>query len=319
MTLTNQQQITMLRKMWLIRYFEEAAIRLNGEGLYRGSTHPYIAQEATAVGVVAALKPGDKALATYRGHGAYLAMGGDPSRGLAELLGKETGVCKGKGGSMHLSDVSLGFMGSNAIVGAHIPIAGGVALSQQLDGTDNVTVCFFGDGASCEGVFYETCNMAALWNLPLILVVENNEFAISTHVSKAVCVPDISIRAQGFGFPGVTIDGREVDAVYAAATDAVQRARQGGGPTLIEAKTVRWTRHSAVSAGGYGSGSDGEKWRQTDPIPRYQAALVSRGILTDVEVTAIEAEARAAIDDAARFAVNSPAPSLDALTTDMFA
>lgn len=319
MTLTNEQQISILRNMWRIRFFEEAAIRLYAEGYYRGSTHPYIAQEATALGVCAALRSGDKVLATYRGHGACIAMGGDPKAMMAELLGRVNGLCKGKGGSMHLSYGEGGFIGSNAIVAAHIPIAGGVALSQKLDGQGAVTVCFFGDGASCEGIFYETCNMAALWRLPLILVVENNEFAISTHVSEAISVPNISQRAQGFGFPGVTIDGCDVYAAYDCTREAVDRARRGDGPTLIEAKTVRWTRHSAVSAGGYGSGAEGEQWRKTDPIPRFVAELISRDILNEDRAAEIKQAAQAEIDEAVQYAINSPVPDLAALTEDVFA
>jgi len=319
MTLNTDQQIDILRQMWRIRFFEEAAIRLYAEGYYKGSTHPYIAQEATALGVCAALQTGDKVLATYRGHGACIAMGADPKAMMAELLGRSTGLCGGKGGSMHLSQPDSGFIGSNAIVAAHIPIAGGVALSQQIDGQGAVTVCFFGDGASCEGLFYETCNMAVLWKLPLILVVENNEFAISTHVSESISVPNIAMRAQGFGFPGVTIDGRDLYAVYNTTQEAVARARRGDGPTLIEAKTVRWTRHSAVSAGGYGSGADAEQWRKTDPIPRYTLELISRRLLTEEEAAQIEAQARAEIDEAAAFAINSPTPDVEQMTQGIFA
>ncbi|MBC7810164.1 MAG: thiamine pyrophosphate-dependent dehydrogenase E1 component subunit alpha [Burkholderiales bacterium] len=317
--MTDQQQLDLLRQMWLIRFFEEAAIRLYGEGYYRGSTHPYIAQEATAVAISALLRPDDQVLATYRGHGAAIAKGGDPKALMAELLGKTTGVCKGKGGSMHLSEPAIGFLGSNAIVSAQIPIAGGVALSQQMDDNGAVTVCFFGDGASCEGVFYETLNMAALWNLPLIFVVENNEFAISTHVSKSVSVPDISTRAQGFGLPGVTVDGRDVYAVYDAASEAIERARRGDGPTLLEAKTVRWTRHSAVSAGGYGAGADAERWRLTDPIPRYTDELLRREILSAEMATQIENAAKVEIDAAVQFAIDSPTPELAAMYEDVFA
>lgn len=319
MTLSAEQQRGMLRQMWLIRYFEEAAIRLYGEGYYKGSTHPYIAQEATAVGVCAALEAKDLVLATYRGHGAAIAKGSDPETMMAELLGRQTGLCKGKGGSMHLSDTGLNFLGANAIVAAHIPIAGGVALAHQLDHDGAVTVCFFGDGASCEGIFYETCNMAALWKLPLVLVCENNEFAISTHVSESISVPNISLRAQGFGFPGVTIDGRDTFAVYDTAREAVERARQGGGPTLIEAKSVRWTRHSAVSAGGYGSGGEGERWRQTDPIPRFREALLAQNVLSEAQADQIETEAKQEIEAAIQFAIDSPVPAPEQLYEDIFA
>jgi pyruvate dehydrogenase E1 component alpha subunit len=318
MTLSTEHQIDALRRMWLIRFFEEAAIRLYGEGRYRGSTHPYIAQEATALGVCAALEPDDLVMATYRGHGAAIAKGADPKGMMAELLGKATGMCKGKGGSMHMSQADVGFLGSNAIVAGHIAIAGGVALAQQLDGSAAVTACFFGDGASCEGVFYETLNMATLWKLPLLLVVENNEYAISTHVSDAISVPDISTRAQGFGLPGVTVDGCDFFAVYAAAGEAAARARAGAGPTLIEAKTVRWSRHSAVAAGGAG-GERADRWKLTDPIPRFRQELIQRGVVTDARASEIEQEARAAIDAAVAFAIDSPYPALEELHTDIFA
>ena len=317
MQLSAEQQTDVLRRMWLIRFFEEAAIRLYGEGHYRGSTHPYIAQEATALGVCAALAPTDLVLATYRGHGAAIAKGADPKVMMAELLGKATGMCRGKGGSMHLSQPDLGFVGSNAIVAGHLAIAGGLALAQQMDGTGVVTVVFFGDGASCEGVFYETLNMAALWKLPLVFVVENNEYAISTYYKDAISVPDIAMRALGFGLPGVTIDGRDFDAVADTAAEAVARARGGEGPTLIEAKTVRWTRHSAVSAGGPAAGA--ERWKETDPIPRYRLLLIARGVLDDAGAEALEQSARAEIDAAVQFALESPFPEPEALFQDVYA
>ena len=315
MELTNERQIEILRQMWLIRYFDEAAISLYRKGLYRGSTHPYIAQEATAVGVTAVLSLDDVVLATYRGHGAAIAKGADPKAMMAEMLGKSTGLNKGKGGSMHLADRSLGFIGSNAIVSGHIPMAGGVALANQLDKNGVVTVCFFGDGASCEGPFYETLNMATLWNLPLVLVVENNGIAISTHVSESISVPDISMRAQGFGSPGMTVDGRDVYAVIDAAYEAVERARRGDGPTLLEAKTVRWSSHSAVAAG---DSKDADRWMETDPIPRYQAEMEKRGILTAAEMAQIEADSQAAIDEATQFAIDSADPSIHEIYTDIW-
>jgi TPP-dependent pyruvate/acetoin dehydrogenase alpha subunit len=319
MPLTSEQQIEVLRRMWLIRYFEEKAIQLYGEGRFRGSTHPYIAQEATALGVCAALEPADLVLATYRGHGAAIAKGADPREMMAELLGKAAGLCGGKGGSMHFSDVGVGFLGSNAIVAGHIAIAGGVALAQKLDETRRVTACFFGDGASCEGVFYETLNMAALWKLPLVLVCENNEFAISTYYGDSISVPNISMRAQGFGLPGVTVDGRDFFAVQQATQEAVARARAGEGPTLIEAKTVRWTRHSALAAGGSGSDANAERWRKTDPIPRYTAVLLERRLLNEEQVVEIEQQAKERIEAAAKFAIESPFPAAEAMYEDIFA
>jgi len=317
MQLTAAQQIETLRRMWLIRFFEEAAIRLYGEGRYKGSTHPYIAQEATALGVCAVLRPTDQVLATYRGHGAAIAKGADPRRMMAELLGKSTGLCHGKGGSMHMSQVDLGFIGCNAIVAGHIAIAGGVALAQQMDGSQVVTVCFFGDGASCEGVFYETVNMAVLWKLPLVFVVENNEFAISTHYTQSISVPNIAQRAQGFGLPGVTIDGRDFYAVCDTASEAVERARRGEGPTLIEAKTVRWSRHSAVAAGGGGAGAD--RWKETDPIPRLRAELIGRGLMDEAAAVELERAATQEIDAAMAFAIASPDPQPDEIYTEIYA
>lgn len=315
MSLTNEEQIEALRRMLLIRNFEETAITLYGEGLYRGSTHPYIAQEATALGVCAALGAEDQVLATYRGHGAAIAKGSDPKRLMAELLGKATGVCKGKGGSMHFAQGDVGFVGSNAIVSGHIPIAGGIALANKLDGNGRVVVVFFGDGASCEGVFYETLNMAALWKLPLIFVCENNEYAISTHYTESISVPYISQRAEGFGLPGVTIDGRDFYAVYDTTRQAVERARRGDGPTLIEAKTVRWFRHSAVAAGA----EKVERWKETDPLPRYEQELIRRGILSEGDIEELAHAAQREIQDAADFAKASPYPAHADLYTDIFA
>lgn len=291
-------------------------MRLYGEGRYRGSTHPYIAQEATALGVCAALRPDDKVLATYRGHGAAIAKGSDPRAMMAELLGRENGLCGGKGGSMHMSQPAIGFIGCNAIVAGHIAIAGGIALADKLDGHDTVTAAFLGDGASCEGVFYETLNMAALWKLPLVLVVENNGLAISTHVSEAISVPDISMRALGFGLPGVTVNGCDFFAVYQATVEAVERARSGAGPTLLEAKTVRWARHSAVARS---SGPDFNRWRETDPLPRFRAELLERGLISEAQADEIERQAEAEIKEAEAFALASPYPAVDALHSDVFA
>lgn len=312
-----EQRAEVLRRMWLIRHFEEAAVRLYGESRYRGSTHPYIAQEATALAVCAALRSTDTVLATYRGHGAAIAAGCDVTAMMGELLGKENGLCKGKGGSMHFSHVGDRLFGCNAIVSGQIPMAGGIALATRIDNHDAVTVAFFGDGASCEGVFYETLNMATLWKLPLVLVCENNEFAISTHYTQSVSVPRISDRAKGFGLPGVHVDGCDYDAVHKATAEAVSRARSGEGPTLIEAKTVRWTRHSAVAAGGSSEG--GEKWKETDPIPRFTQQAIAEGFLDAAAAERICEEARAEVERAAEAAIAAAYPSPEALTADVFA
>jgi acetoin:2,6-dichlorophenolindophenol oxidoreductase subunit alpha len=305
------------RQMALIRAFEEAAVQLFGEGLITGSTHPCIAQEATCVGVCAALDAQDLVMATYRGHGAALAKGSDPRFILAELLTRTTGCCKGRGGSMHLCDVAKGFLGTNAIVAAHIPIAGGVALAAQRRRSGQVVVCFFGDGATCEGEFFETLNMASLWKLPLILICENNGLAISVPTRLSQCTQDISDRGRGFGIPSETIDGNNVEAVRRRTGEAVAHARAGLGPTLIECKTVRWERHSGFSAGG-ANPEEAQKWKLTDPIPRLRRALLEEGI-SEKTIEEIESEVRAVIADAVDFARNSPLPPPESVYEGIYA
>lgn len=309
--------LDLYRRMVLIRQFEERAIELFGKGLITGSTHPCIAQEAIAVGACAGLQSGDMLLATYRGHGMALAKGADPGRVLAELLTRETGCCKGRGGSMHLCDVDKGFIGTNAIVGAHIPIAGGVALSAKLRGTGQVVVCAFGDGASCEGEFFETMNMASLWKVPLIFLCENNGLAISVPTRLSQCTPDIADRAKGFGIPSVIVDGNDVLAVRESVADAANRARTGGGPTFLECKTVRWERHSGFSAGG-DNPEEAQRWKTVDPIPRFRNLLHERGISPEA-IAEQDAWAKAEIDRAVEFAMASPAPGLETLYEGTFA
>lgn len=305
-------------QMHTIRAFEEAAVELFAKGLFTGSTHPSIAQEAIAVGACAALKPEDLVLATYRGHGVCLAKGADPKALMAELLGRATGCAKGKGGSMHLIDVTHGILGTNAIVAGHIPIAGGVALASKLRKTGQVTLCFFGDGAACEGEFFETLNMSSLWKVPLVLICENNEYAISVHVSKSQSTPDIADRAKGFGMAGVIVDGNDPVAVYQEVSRAVQGAREGKGPTLVECKTVRWERHSGFSAGRYEDPEAAQRWRKVDPIPRFRKRLVELGA-DEAELQAREERAKAVIRVALDFALASPLPNEQTLVEDIFA
>jgi len=306
------------KQMLTIRAFEENAIELFSKGFITGSTHPSIAQEAVAVGTCAALRPDDLILATYRGHGQCIAKGADPKLLMAELLSRATGYCKGKGGSMHICDVSHGIFGTNAIVAAHIPIAGGVALSSMLRNTGQVTVCFFGDGASCEGEFFETLNLSQLWKIPLVLICENNGYAISVPVSKSQATPDISDRAKGFGMRNAIVDGNDVFAVYHEALSAVQHARAGKGPTLVECKTVRWERHSAFSAGRYEDPEERQRWRRVDPIPRFQSRLLEMGIL-EKDLQTIEKEVKSVIQEAVEFALSSPSPTQESLLQDIFA
>ena len=306
------------QQMHTIRAFEENAIDLFSKGLIGGSTHPSIAQEATAVGACAALRPDDFLLATYRGHGQCLAKGADPKLLMAELLSRATGCCKGKGGSMHLCDVSHGILGTNAIVAAHIPIAAGVALSSMLRKTGQVTLCFFGDGASCEGEFFETLNMSQLWKVPLVLVCENNGYAISVPVSKSQATPDIADRAKGFGMRNAIVDGNDVIAVYRETLAAVEHARSGRGPTLLECKSVRWERHSAFSAGRYDDPEERRRWQKVDPIPRFRMQLLEMG-LVEKQLQAVQERAKTVIREAVEFALNSSAPSPESLLEGTFA
>jgi len=301
-----------------IRAFEESAIDLFARGLITGSTHPSIGQEAIAVGACLALNPSDKILATYRGHGEAIAKGSDPKILMAELLTRTTGCCQGRGGSMHLCDIQNGVLGTNAIVAAHIPIAGGVALANRLRKNQQVTLCFFGDGASCEGEFFESLNMAALWKLPLVFICENNGFAISVPTKLSQSTPDISDRAEGFGIPVQIVDGNDVLAVHAAAKEAIDHARNGKGPFMIECKTVRWERHSAFSAGKYANPEEAQRWKKVDPIPRLGKYLLDMGVSAD-ELQAQEASARKTIAEAVEFAVQSPFPSTETLYDGVFA
>jgi TPP-dependent pyruvate/acetoin dehydrogenase alpha subunit len=247
--LTDEFLLGLLRTMCRIRRFEEQVIDAYDKRLVPGSTHPCIGQEATKAGAISAIRDDDLVLATYRGHGEALAKGLDPVSVMAELMCRSTGICKGKGGSMHLAEPDKGLISTNAIVAGHIPIAGGVALSCKHRETGQVVLCFFGDGASCEGEFFETLNMAKIWEVPLVFICENNGWAISVPTSKSQATPDIADRARGFDIPSLIVDGNDPLAVRSAVLEGVERARSGGGPTFVECKTVRWERHSALSAG----------------------------------------------------------------------
>lgn len=316
--LPTDEMVALYRRMTLIRFFEEQAIELFSKGLITGSTHPSIGQEAIAVGVCTALNNDDQVLATYRGHGIALAKGCSPKSAMAELLTRTTGCCKGRGGSMHLCDVQRGFLGTNAIVAAHIPIAGGVALSNKLRKNSLVTTCFFGDGASCEGEFFETLNMAALWKVPLVFVCENNGFAISVPTRMSQSTPDIADRARGFGIRSTIVDGNDVLAVYQAALAAANDARSDKGPIFIECKTVRWERHSAFSAGRYENSEDAQKWKQVDPIPRFEEKLKELGVAAS-QLSEERRQCQVEIAAAVSFALESPLPDLDSIWHGTFA
>jgi pyruvate dehydrogenase E1 component alpha subunit len=264
------------------------------------------------------MKPTDQIFATYRGHGHAIARGLDVKPLMAELLCKETGCCSGRGGSMHLCDVSKEYWGNNAIVAAHIPIAAGFALSNKLRKNGRVVVVFFGDGATCEGAFFETLNMATLWKVPLVLVCENNGFAISVPTRMAIPIENISQRAQGFGMPGETVDGNDPRLVYDAMKRAIAHARNSGGPTLVECKTVRWERHSAISAGKYENEEAMLAWKRADPIPRLAKVLREAGISGE-ELDERQRRARVLNDEAMQFAIESPVPPPETVADFVFA
>src|SRR5690625_3121928 len=304
--------------MLLIRYFEEEVQRNMEKGLFHGTTHLCIGQEATAVGVCSVLKQGDKITSTHRGHGHSIAMGADINKMMAELFGKVTGYCKGKGGSLHIADVEYGNLGSNGIVGGGIPIAVGAALTSQMKKTNEVIICFFGDGATNEGSFHEALNIAAIWQLPVVFVCENNEYGMSSPIKKMTNINDLSSRADAYGFPGIAIDGNDLLQVMMQTSRAVERARSGHGPTLIEAKTYRYSGHSKSDQQVYRSTEEVKKHKANDPIKRfenilYQQKMIDYQAISDIKQHTLD-EVKAATD----FALQSEEPSIDDLLTDVY-
>lgn len=318
-SLTRDQQVDMYRRMCLIRAFEERARELYMQGKIRGSTHMYIGEEAVAVGACAALRRDDYITSTHRGHGHCLAKGGDPCRMMAELLGKATGYCHGKGGSMHIADPDLGILGANGIVGGSIGIATGAAYSSRYRGTDQVVCCFFGDGALNQGVLYESANMAALWKLPLIYLCEENKYAEFSPNVNFFPIQDLTTRSAAFGFPGVAVDGNDVLEVYQAVAEAAERARAGDGPTLILADTYRIEGHTIGDPLALRPKGETEEWRARDPISRLRQKLVDGHDLDEGEAARLQEEARREIGAAVEFAESSPDPEMEELWRDVYA
>ncbi len=311
--------LALYREMVRVRAFEEEVIDAFGKGLIPGSTHPCIGAEGIKAGALSTLRPDDLVFATYRGHGEVLIKGVDPVRTMAELMGRATGICKGKGGSMHLSEPSVGLISTNAIVAGHIPMAGGAALSCQFRRTGQVVLCFFGDGASCEGEFFEAMNMAMLWRVPLVFICENNGVAISVPTTKSQATPDIADRARGFGMPAAIVDGNDVLAVHDAVAESVARAREGGGPGFVECKTVRWERHSAFSAGGSDPVEQRHAWQRVDPIPRFRKSLLAWRIATAERLDSLDEEIRADMRAVRAEAERAPLPAPDSVYEDVYA
>jgi pyruvate dehydrogenase E1 component alpha subunit len=318
----NRQLIDRLyRTMVRIRRFEEKLIDLKARGAIPGVLHLYIGEEATATGVCAALRADDFITSTHRGHGHCIAKGGDLSKMIAELFGRSTGYCCGKGGSMHIADASIGILGANGIVGAGIPIAGGAGLSIRLRGTGQVVACFFGDGGANQGTFHESLNLAALWKLPVIFVCENNRYAISVAQSRSTSVEDVFVRKEAYGMHGRMVDGNDVMAVHEATLEAAERARNGEGPSLLECKTYRWRGHyegEADRGRTYRSAEEIADWKSKCPIERFRKWLLEEALLAESDFDKIEDDIREEIEKAIRFAEDSPFPDPEEALTGLY-
>jgi pyruvate dehydrogenase E1 component alpha subunit len=316
--LTRAQLLEMHYRMALLRRFEEKAAEEYTRGKIGGFMHLYIGQEAIGIGAMAVLRPQDKVLASYREHGHAIAKGMEPGAVMAELFGKATGCSKGKGGSMHMWSNEHGMFGGNGIVAAQLPIAAGVAFAEQYQGTDNIVVCFFGDGAVDEGAFHEALNLASIWKLPIVYICENNQYSMGMAVEKAWAIDSLMPRAAAYGMQGEQIDGMDVIHVYEAVKRAVEHARNGEGPYLLEIKTYRFRGHSMTDPAYYRTREEEQQWRTTrDPIGIFEKKLLEQGIATQGEFDENDARATQDAEDAAEFAENSPFPAPEELHTDI--
>ncbi len=321
MAIAKPELLRMLGAMILIREFDELAIKLRVAGKIYGAVHPYVGQEAVAVGVCSALDTTDRVTSTHRGHGHCIAKGADIRRMMAELFGRVDGYCKGRGGSMHIADFAVGMLGANGIVGGGLPIACGAALAAQLDGKGGVTACFFGDGAAAEGEFHEALNIAGLWKLPIVFVCENNQYAANNAVAVQHPRVEIAAHAAAYDMPGVAVDGNDVLAVRAATAEAVSRARRGLGPSLLECHTYRWHFHAmrATPPPETRAAEEISAWKSRDAIARLEQHGVTSGAFSAADVTRIRERVAADLDGAVAFAEASPFPDPKDLLVDMFA
>lgn len=321
MKITRDQMVDLHRTMVTIRMFEDRTKDLFATGLIPGLCHLYIGEEGVASGVCGHLRADDYITSTHRGHGHVIAKGGELKYMMAELFGKKTGYCKGRGGAMHIADVYKGILGANGIAGGGIPIAVGAALSSKIRKTDQVTVCFFGDGASNTGAFHEALNLAAVLCLPVIFCCENNFYAISTHQREHQKIQDISIRATAYGMSGITVDGNDVLAVYRTAGKAVEQARKGKGPTLMECKTYRWRGHhegDPNQGGRYRTKEEIEGWIKKCPVKRLEEKLIKERILDQAEITNVWEKVGKEIEEAVEFAKQSPLPDPQDIFEDVY-
>ena len=318
MSLNNDQMIAMYQNITKIRMFEERVAELFAEGKIPGFVHLYIGEEAVATGVCANLRDTDYITSTHRGHGHLISKGGNVKLMMAELFGKNTGYCKGKGGSMHIADVELGILGANGIVGGGPPLAAGAALAVQYQERDDVAVCFFGDGASNQGTTHEAMNLATCWRLPVVFVNENNLYGISSCTINSMCVSDIADRASAYDMPGVVVDGNDVVAVFEAAFEAVKRGREGEGPSLVECKTYRHKGHFEGDPCVYRDEDELAEWKAKDPLTRFEKKLVEVNLLDAEKIQEIKNTIAGELDEAEKFAEESPFPGPSELTEDVY-
>jgi TPP-dependent pyruvate/acetoin dehydrogenase alpha subunit len=319
--ISKEKLFKMYKTMVRARYFENKVIEVYQQGLMPGLAHLYVGEEAVAAGACGALSKDDYITSTHRGHGHLVAKGGKMDKMMAEIFGRSTGYCKGKGGSMHICDVSLGILGANGIVGGGYTLAAGAGLSIKVRKSNQVCVCFAGDASTNQGSFHEALNLASTWKLPVVYVIENNGYGISVSQARHQNIKDISLRAVGYGIPGVTVDGNDVEAVYTAVSEAVERARKGEGPTLVECKTYRWRGHhegDANRGGRYRTQEEILSWEKKCPIEKTEAKLLKLGIKAE-EIEAYKEEVKKEVEEAVEFGKNSPWPELSEVTTDVYA
>ncbi len=318
MKLSPQRLLELYRQMLTIRCFEQKVVDCHKKGLVQGAAHSYTGMEAVAVGICAAMRDDDYVTSTHRGHGHCIARGLDVRRMLAEIFGRATGYCKGKGGSMHLADMDRGMLGADGIVGGGIPIAAGAALGCRVLGHDRVVVCFFGDGATNQGSFHEAANFAAVNKLAVVFVCENNHWALSAGFEATTAVDNVADRAAAYSMPGHIVDGNDVEEVHAVAVTAIERARTGEGPSLVECKTYRWEGHSVFPRPDPRPAQEIEDWRKRDPIAALLQVLLDNGILDADGQSQIEEEVAALIDEAESFARSSPLPDPETAFEDIY-
>jgi pyruvate dehydrogenase E1 component alpha subunit len=305
-------------EMVVIRRLEERSAELYQQGKIGGFLHLYIGQEAVSTGLIAARQPQDRVITAYRDHGVAINCGISANKVMAELLGKVTGTSKGKGGSMHLADVEKNFFGGHAIVGAHLPLAAGLALGDKYQGNPAVTICMFGDGASNIGFFHEALNMSKVWLLPVLWVVENNQYGMGTTIERASAVIEMTQKAEGYGMQSARVDGMDMLAVYEKSKEMIEAIRAGSGPQFLEVMTYRFRGHSMGDPERYRKQEEVHKWQENDPIGIYRKQLINRGIATEQDLDAQDADGEKIVEEAVQFAESSPEPSIEELYSDIY-